>query len=60
VRLALVRDAFVGLEEQHGREIAPAVADALDLPAWLGEPRASEELRESARHILTLAGRETH
>jgi hypothetical protein len=31
VRLALVRDAFTGLDETHAREIAPAVAETLQL-----------------------------
>ena len=55
VRLALVRDGFTGLDEMHAREIAPAVVDALELEAWLDEPRTQEELREAARRILQLA-----
>jgi len=57
VRLALVRDAFTGLDEPHAAAIAPAVVDTLDLAAWLDEPRTSDDLREAARRILTLAGR---
>jgi len=57
VRLALVRDAFTGLDAEHAREVAPAVVDALDLAAWLDEPRTSDELRAAARRILELAGR---
>jgi len=57
VRLALVRDAFVGLDDESAREIAPAVVDALDLAAWLDEPRTSEELRGAARVVLVFAGR---
>ncbi len=55
VRLALVRDAFTGLGEEHAREIAPAVAETLGLRAWIDEPRTSEELRAAARRILSLA-----
>jgi len=58
VRLALVRDAFIGLGDEYAREIAPAVVDRLDLASWLDEERTSEELRAAARHILHLAGRD--
>lgn len=57
VRLALVRDAFVGLEDEHAREVAPAVAATLDLAQWLEQPRVPDDLRQAARHILRLAGR---
>jgi hypothetical protein len=57
VRLALVRDAFTGLAEDHAREIAPAVAETLQLEGWLAEERTPEDLREAARRILALAGR---
>jgi len=56
VRLALVRDAFTGLDEEHAREIAPAVADTLRLADWLDEPRTPDELKDAARRILALAG----
>jgi len=55
VRLALVRDAFTDLAEEHAREIAPAVADALTLEGWLDEPRTPDELKAAARRILELA-----
>ena len=48
-------DAFTGLDETHAREIAPAVAETLQLEAWLDEPRTQEELREAAQRILELA-----
>jgi hypothetical protein len=57
VRLALVRDGFTDLDDEHAREIAPAVAEALDLASWLDEPRTSDELREAARAVLAHAGR---
>ncbi len=54
VRLALVREGFVGLADEHAREIAPAVVDALGLADWLTEERTPEDLRERARVIIAL------
>mgnify|MGYP001325406962 CR=1 FL=1 len=55
VRLALVRDAFRGLDDAHARAIAPAVADCVDLRAMLGDARTPDELRRCAEHVLDLA-----
>lgn len=56
VRLGIVRDGFGGLSDEHAREIAPAVVDALRLQTWVDDDRVAPDVRAAARRIVAWAG----
>lgn len=55
VRLALVRDALTGLDDEFAREIAPAIAEWCDVRGAADDPSAGAEVRAGARRILELS-----
>lgn len=57
VRLALVRDALVGLDDALAREVAPDIARLCDAAATADDPRAADDVRAGARSVLVHARR---
>ncbi len=55
VRLALVRDAFRGLDDATCRELAPAITSAMDVAGLAADEGAPAELREPAQRLMRLA-----
>jgi hypothetical protein len=56
VRLALIRDALVGLAPEHAREVADAIYTSCNVEQGLRDPEASAELRAGARLVLQHRG----
>lgn len=54
VRVALLRDALVGLDTELARELAPYVAEACAAEAVAADESRPEELRAGARNVLSL------
>jgi hypothetical protein len=54
VRLALVRDALVGLQDPLAREVAPDIARLCDVRAALDDERTPPDVRAGARRVLSL------
>ncbi len=55
VRLALVRDALVGLAPEHAREVATDIAVLCTVKDCIDDPGAPEDLKAGARLVLTHA-----
>lgn len=54
VRLALVRDALVGLDDARAREVAPDIARLCDVRTWVEDARTPEDVRTGGRRVLSL------
>ena len=52
VRLALVRDAVVGLSPEHAAEVAGDIAATCNVQDCVDDPRAPEDLKAGARLVL--------
>ncbi len=56
VRLALVRDAVVGLAPEHAREVAKDIAAMCTVQQCLDDPDAPQDLKRGARAVLAACG----
>jgi hypothetical protein len=56
VRLALVRDALVGLAPEHAREVAPDIAAMCTVQDCIDDPEAPADLKAGARAVLAACG----
>jgi hypothetical protein len=57
VRLALVRDALVGLAPEHAAEVAADIAALCDVKGCVDDPKAGEDVKAGARLVLDHASR---
>lgn len=56
VRLALVRDALVGLDSELAREVAPDIAARCDIDAALRDPKTADDVRAGAELVRLYGG----